>query len=340
VSTRSYSAVICTYNRRSYVEECVRSVLEQTRPPEQIIVVDDGSSDGTSQYLRDRFPNILVVEQQNRGRSVALNRALSLASCDWICFLDDDDLWHRDKLAEVDEYLASTPGCRAVNHPMWFFRTHGGGESAGYGFSIDFFASSLAECHAAVDRHDPSRNDTTYLEIDGTSYRRLLERNRGAYSASVVHRDVVLAAGGMPPMLTCADDWLMFLNVSRLAEWHTLPKRLAFARVHDGRSTGSVENSAAILAAFVVVWYGGRAFPERTSGDETRSEMAVYQAEYRRLVQTLFWDALRNRRWRGARDVRRLGRPLVRGWGNWLYVHAPPPITYRIERRFRPNGRR
>lgn len=136
----------------------------------------------------------------------------------------------------------------------------------------------------------------------------------------------------MAPMLGSADDWLMFLNVSRLAEWHTLPRRLTFARVHSRRSTGSAGNAAAILAAFIVVWYGGRTFPERTSPDETRLAMIAYQAPYRRLVQTLLWDALRQRNWRDAQEVRRLGRPLLDGWRNWLYVHSPPPVTYRLER--------
>ena len=46
--------------------------------------------------------------------------------------------------------------------------------------------------------------------------------------------------------------------------------------------------------------------------------MIAYQAPYRRLVQTLLWDALRQRNWRGAQEVRRLGRPLLHGWKNWL----------------------
>ena len=227
-------------------------------------------SDGTASHLRLNFPGILVIEQENRGRSVALNRGLTVAIGEWVCFLDDDDLWHREKLAEVDAYIEANPECLAVNHPVWFFRDEPGDRETGYGFEVDFAASTLDECHSAVADRDPSRNDSG-ISINGASYRLLLERNRGAYSASVVQRDIVLAAGGMAPPLDYADDWLMFLNISRLAEWHTLPRRLTFARVHSGRSTNSAGNSAAILAAFIIVWYGGRAFPERTSAQTRRA---------------------------------------------------------------------
>jgi glycosyltransferase involved in cell wall biosynthesis len=325
---RSYSVIVCTYNRREYADDCVQSVLGQTRPPEQVVVVDDGSSDGTAAYLRQRFPEIVVLEQQNRGRSVALNRALAVSEGDWVCFLDDDDLWHRDKLAEVDSYLEANPDCFALNHPVWFFADDEDRHDTGYGFRVDFAAANLDECHAAVEHGDPSTNDPSYLAIRGNSHRLLLARNRGAYSASVVHRQTVILAGAMAPMLACADDWLMFLNISRVTEWHTLPRRLGFARVHGGRSTGSAENAAAIMAAFIAVWYGGRTFPEARSGAETRRAMADYQEDYRWLIQRFLWDSVKAGRWRDAREMRRLARPLIRGWRNWLYIHIPPPVTY------------
>src|SRR5207249_6277270 len=122
-------------------------------------------------------------------RSVATNRGAFQAQHDWICLLDDDDLWHRDKLAAVDRYLDEHPECAALNHPVWFFRADpDGSETSSFGFEVDFVARTLDECHAAVEAGDPSRNDVTYLDIRGRSYRKLLERNRGAYSASVIRR--------------------------------------------------------------------------------------------------------------------------------------------------------
>jgi glycosyltransferase involved in cell wall biosynthesis len=332
MNARGYTVVICTYNRRDQASECVQSVLQQTRPPEQVIVVDDGSLDGTAEYLRDRFPTVDVVEQPNLGRSLAANHAIALAAHEWICLLDDDDLWHRDKLAETDGYLAEHPDCLAVNHPVWFFLDSSANPTptTAFGFDIDFVARDLQECHAAVAEGDPSRNDASYLSIYGESYERLLNRNAGAYSASVIRRDVLIGAGGLPPSLTSADDWTLFLNVARLAEWHTLPRRLAFYRVHGAQSTGDATNARAILAAHLVVWFGGRPFPDRRTSDDVRRELAKHQVVYRELVQLLLWSSLKHGRFQLALEVRRLGRPLVSGWRNWMYVHLPPRVTTRL----------
>jgi glycosyltransferase involved in cell wall biosynthesis len=330
---RGYSVVICTHNRREYAAECVRSVLTQTRPPEEVIVVDDGSTDGTADYLRSKFPDVRVVRQENLGRSIAANRGVHLAEHEWICLLDDDDLWHRDKLAAVDRYLDEHPGCSALNHPVWFFRIEANGPAMTmFGFEVDFVARNLEECHAAVESGDPSNNDAGYLNIRGQSYAKLLERNRGGYSASVIRRDVFVSAGGMPPALTSADDWTLFLNVARLTEWHTLDRRLAFSRVHANQSTGEPTNATAILAAHLVVWFGGRPLPRRLAAPDIRGAMDRYEKEYRYLVQTMLWAALQDRQWRLARDVRRLARPLVQRRRNWLLVHVPPTLSDRLFR--------
>lgn len=333
MARRSFTVIIRTRDRRVYVEQCVESVLEQTRRPEQVIVVNDGSTDGTVELLRGRFPQVVVLEQENRGRSVALNHGLALAAHDWVCLLDDDDLWHREKLEEVERYLDLHEDCRALNHPLWFFRADDAApEKAAQGFLTDFYASSLAECHAAVEGDPPSQNDQSFLEIRGDSYRLLLERNRGSYSASVVRKDVLLSAGALPPALGYGEDWLFFLNVARLTEWHTLPRRLGFYRVHATQSTTELGSATALLAAHLGVWFGGRTFPEERSRAEWRAALASYQPHYRWYVQQCLWDAIRGRRLRAALEIRRLGRPLIQGPGNWLFVHVPPQLTYRLRR--------
>jgi hypothetical protein len=122
----------------------------------------------------------------------------------------------------------------------------------------------------------------------------------------------------------------LFLNVARLTEWHTLERRLAFSRVHRSQSTGEMSNATAILAAHLAVWFGGRPLPGRHTEREVRDALIRYQGEYTRLVQTMLWAAVRQRRWSLAGDVRRLARPLVRGRRNWLFVYVPPRISHRL----------
>jgi len=99
------SVIICTYNRKSIVEEAIQSVLQQTYLDYELIVIDDGSTDGTTEYLQRTYPSIKVVFQENKGISAARNLGIRLAQGEWICFLDSDDLWTPKKL---EEQLAKT----------------------------------------------------------------------------------------------------------------------------------------------------------------------------------------------------------------------------------------
>jgi glycosyltransferase involved in cell wall biosynthesis len=93
------SVVIPTYQRADKVQNAIGSVLAQTYSDLEVIVVDDGSFDGTVQILGDIFGNrIRYFAQDNQGVSVARNRGMQEARGEWIAFLDSDDLWEKDKL--------------------------------------------------------------------------------------------------------------------------------------------------------------------------------------------------------------------------------------------------
>ena len=98
-SAATVSVVIPTRDRAERVGEAVASVLAQTRPADEVWVVDDGSTDGTPALLRERFGGAIeVVETPPRGVSAARNEGLRRAGGDWIAFLDSDDLWQPTKL--------------------------------------------------------------------------------------------------------------------------------------------------------------------------------------------------------------------------------------------------
>ncbi|MBN2331851.1 MAG: glycosyltransferase [Deltaproteobacteria bacterium] len=103
------SVIIPTFNRSSQVVEAVQSVLEQTYRPLEIIVVDDGSTDGTREHVAaysDRCT--LLSSKENRGVSAARNRGIRKSCGQFVALLDSDDLWLPDKLA----------------HQIAFFRRH------------------------------------------------------------------------------------------------------------------------------------------------------------------------------------------------------------------------
>jgi glycosyltransferase involved in cell wall biosynthesis len=120
------SVVIPTYNRAAQVRKGIESVLAQTVPDLEVIVVDDGSSDDTGKILAETFGDrIRYYAQRNQGASVARNKGIEEARGEWIAFLDSDDLWEREKLEwqfkALERFSPQCGGCytdtRFFNHP-------------------------------------------------------------------------------------------------------------------------------------------------------------------------------------------------------------------------------
>jgi len=111
----SIAVIIPTYNRIETLSRAIGSVLAQTRPVDELIIVDDGSTDGTSAWLREHHPNIKLIEQVNAGVSAARNRGIKSSSCDWIAPLDSDDEWLPQKLENQLARLASEPDHKIIH---------------------------------------------------------------------------------------------------------------------------------------------------------------------------------------------------------------------------------
>lgn len=109
------SVIIPTFNRRDLVCETIDSVLGQTLPDVEVVVVDDGSTDGTGEHLASCYSNrIRYVYQFNSGRSVARNRGVQMASGEYLLFLDSDDLLLPHALERMASFLGSHPDVDAV----------------------------------------------------------------------------------------------------------------------------------------------------------------------------------------------------------------------------------
>ena len=103
------SVIIPTYNRAALVRQAVESVLLQKEPADEIIVVDDGSTDDTRLQLQQFGERINIIHQPNSGVSAARNTGIRHARCEWLAFLDSDDLWKPKKLMMQKRALLSSP---------------------------------------------------------------------------------------------------------------------------------------------------------------------------------------------------------------------------------------
>ncbi|MDL2280819.1 glycosyltransferase family 2 protein [Selenomonadales bacterium OttesenSCG-928-I06] len=108
------SVIIPTYNRASYIEKAINSVLAENYEPIEIIVVDDGSTDNTKEIIQKKYPFIKYFYQENRGPSEARNTGIKNALGEYISLLDSDDYWLPGKLAAQLKYFRENPECLIV----------------------------------------------------------------------------------------------------------------------------------------------------------------------------------------------------------------------------------
>ncbi|MGB5867785.1 MAG: glycosyltransferase family A protein [Arcobacteraceae bacterium] len=101
------TVIIPTHNRAELIGKTIQSVLEQTYQANEIIVIDDGSIDNTREIVTNY--DVQYFYQENKGVSNARNEAIHLALNDWICFLDSDDIWEKEKLEKQVAFHKTNP---------------------------------------------------------------------------------------------------------------------------------------------------------------------------------------------------------------------------------------
>ena len=117
------SVVIPTYNRADFVREAIASVLRQDYPAIELIVVDDGSCDGTAAVVSGFGPDVQYLWQENRGVSAARNRGVAASTGDLITFLDSDDLWLPRKVSAQVAYFEAQAEAQACHtDEIWMRR--------------------------------------------------------------------------------------------------------------------------------------------------------------------------------------------------------------------------
>ena len=116
------SVVIPTYNRINVISRAIDSVLKQTHPINQIIVVDNNSTDNTSEILKNKYSKIEILVEQKQGVSFARNKGIKYSNCDWIALLDSDDSWKPQKIEkQLSLYEKSKKKLRVIHtDEIWY----------------------------------------------------------------------------------------------------------------------------------------------------------------------------------------------------------------------------
>ena len=203
----SISVIIPAYNVESYLAEAIDSALLQTVPPAEIIVVDDGSTDGT-QRVAERFENkIRYFRQPNAGPGRARNRGLAEARSDWVAFLDGDDIWLPRKLQLQTEAIGR--------------------------FDKPVILSSQMVYFTSTTQHRPLIHDI-FLKLDKMTTESFVAAQPGCSTSTVIApRKAALRSlvGSMNVSTRGPEDYDMWLRLSTRLDIWRMPDVLAAYRM-------------------------------------------------------------------------------------------------------------
>jgi len=213
-----------TYNRAALLDETLRSILAQTVPPDEIIVVDDGSTDATADVCARQPRSVRYIRQDNSGLpAVARNRGIAESRGDWIALCDSDDVWHPNKL-EVELAALAATGMQWVVSGFGMIDPAGKRVPiAGLGFEREFppFKQSGRSAETHFSRWLTKSQVTTPAgPVDvfaGDAFGMLFEGNVCLTSSAVMSRDLITRAGPFDPAFLRAEDTEFFHRVSAYA---------------------------------------------------------------------------------------------------------------------------
>ena len=277
-----FGLVIPTFNRRQLVVETISFALQQKRPFDEVVLVDDGSTDGTADLVAERFPSIRVVRCRNAGVQTARNLGAETLSADWVVFCDSDDLLKPSYLLELESAVAGTTASVIYSNFVEF----------GDDFTSD--ATKLSAAPAAFLRR--AQRVPFGLKLEGIEGVIALLHFRPLFpSGSGVRRRVFLSEGGYDSRLrgVKSEDLEFAMRMVAGPGVLFLVEPLVAIRKHmgnDSRDFGEVKAGEAAVLEFIVENAGwARSISNRLISEARTRRAQAFDAAY----WTRRWDLAR-----------------------------------------------
>jgi glycosyltransferase involved in cell wall biosynthesis len=217
------SVIIPTYNSRQWIERAINSVWNQTYEPIEIIVVDDGSNDGTFELVKQNYNHVILLKQQNQGSAIARNYGAGMAKGEVLAFLDADDIWAPDKIELQMKALAKYRDCGLCVTK-----------------AIDFRAF---EKPPAFDSHD---FEPVITSID---FMTILKNNVIYTSSAIVIREAFIKSTGFDPRFRWGEDHDLWLRIADNYKVIKIEEPLVGYQITpDGLCTNWIENEKAMFS--------------------------------------------------------------------------------------------
>lgn len=205
------TVIIPCYNGSAYIAQTIRSVLDQTDRPKQVIVIDDGSTDNSAAVIRD-FP-VELIQQENAGESHARNVGIERAEGEFVAFLDADDVWMPSKIEKQLALLQNLPDAIGAHCPVFNFR----------------------------DDLDDCAREVTERTMDDPSLEDLIDYHHVTPSALMVRRSVLMEHSiRFDQKVHHSEDMLFVADLRLIGSLRLIDEPLVAKRVHANQQSRNV----------------------------------------------------------------------------------------------------
>jgi glycosyltransferase involved in cell wall biosynthesis len=304
------SVVMPAYNAAAYIEEAIQSVLRQTFRDFEIVVIDDGSTDGTAEVVAATGAPVRLLRQANGGAASARNRGIEAARGEFVAFLDADDLWHPRMLRAQLEAFARQPEAGLVFTNCWY--TDG-------------------------RRILPLTRTAQRRAAEGWVFRALLAENFVMTTTVMVRRECLERVGMFDESLPVSEDYDLWMRIARHYRFAFVSEALGRYRLHAGGTFLNLEKRYAARRRILEKLIAG-------IGDDPAYAAALEQFRFSTEYRIATWmfgredfDAARAAFLRAA-AIRRYH---LRLWGYLLETRLPAGLLRGLRRarhRFAPRA--
>ncbi len=226
LSTPHFSVIIPVFNGESFIARAIESVLTQTFPAEEILVIDDGSTDRTAEVVARYGTRVRSIRQTNRGVSVARNMGAQVAQGDWLTFLDADDWYFPDRLRMHANLLSA--------HPALDFLT---GDYE-YRNSREGFLGRSLERHASGRYMLAKASGAEATTMESSEFEDFVADHFGDMHTLTVPRSLFLKLGGYPEgFKVCEDVYFLVRLVAVSRQAGVVCRPLGVYVIHDSSAT-------------------------------------------------------------------------------------------------------
>jgi glycosyltransferase involved in cell wall biosynthesis len=262
------SVVIPMHNGLPHIADALHSVYWQTRPAHELIVVDDGSTDGSAEWVQLHYPNVILLRQKQQGIAATRNRGIAAATGDWVAFLDHDDAWHPSKLEVQLKAASRFPNASVVygDFERWLPDTEGDHKWP------PCWASNQLELSIADASCD-------------WAYSRFLMDCWMQTSSALISSKLLIQAGLFDTRWPSGEDWELWLRLSRLSPFVHIARALSLYRLHSnqvtkGPSSSMIDFRTKLIEHAIARW--GYANPDGSGAGSKhiRKHLSFYHWEY------------------------------------------------------------